>query len=336
MLELNERHKKNWENNMKIKISKLFIITSSCWLFFYGSLVFASDTKPELSKYSTEQIHFETNGLKLEGDLFLPKTKIKIPGIVMVCGSGPINRDGEVTTIQTNEQFPFYKVWADYLSSHHIATFRFDKRYITHKSLNPLEITQDDQIKDIISAVKYLQTRNEIDQSKIFILGHSEGGTIAPVAASQLPNIAGVIIMASPSIPIDYLFVEQLKANHSPYVEATKNAFVLLKENKFPKDGQIWGGGETYWREWIEYTENVNTIVERLNRPTLVLQGLTDENYPQKIFQQNIENWKKLASNSKVVVFMKYPNTTHRFLTGNTDSITQSAFDQIIQWVSNL
>ena len=321
---------------MKIQVVKLLSITFGYCFILNGSPVFASDSIPSSSKYRVEQIHLKSDKLKLEGTLFLPQNKNNVPGVVMVCGSGPIDRDGKVTTIQTNNQLPFYKWWADYLSSHHIATFRYDKRYITHKSLNPLEITQGDQINDIVSSVKYLQSRNAIDKNRIFILGHSEGGSIAPVAASQLPNIAGVIILASPSIPIDDLFIEQLKAQDSPYVEATKKAFVLLKEKKFPKGGQIWGGGEIYWREWIEDTDNVNKILSELNKPTLVLQGLADENYPQKTLQQNVLNWENLASNSKMISFKKYPNTTHRFLTKNTDSIAESVFEDIIHWVNDL
>lgn len=321
---------------MKIQISKLLISIFSYCFIFCGLLVFTSDAKAELLKYNTEQIHFKSDKLELEGTLFLPKSKTKVPGIVMVCGSGPINRDGKITTIKSKDQIPFYRLWADYLSSHDIATLRFDKRYITHKSLNSLELTQTDQIRDIISAVKYLKTRNEIDQNKIFILGHSEGGSIVPVAANQLIEIAGIIIMASPSVPIDNLFIEQLKMQHSPYVDITKDAFVLLKENKFPKGGQIWGAGEFYWKEWIEYTKNINKIVLKSNKPTLVLQGLEDENYPPKILQENNANWEKLALSSKIITFKKYPNTSHSFLIGNTDSINKSAFEYIVHWIDNL
>lgn len=321
---------------MKTHIFKFLIITLGYYLISNISLVLASDSILGSSKYSVEQISFNSNELKLEGTLFLPRNKNKVAGIVIVCGSGPIDRDGKVTTVQTNNQLLFYKLWADYLSSHNIATFRFDKRYITHKPLNPLEITQGDQINDIVSAAKYLQSRDEIDINKIYILGHSEGGSIVPVAARQLPNIAGVIIMASPSIPINQLFITQLKAQRSPYVEATEKAFTLLKEKKFPEGGQIWGVGEVYWREWIEYTENANKIVLELNKPTLILQGLADENYPQKTLSQNVSNWENLALKSKKISFIKYPNTTHRFLIKNTVSISESVFVDIIHWIDSM
>ncbi len=318
---------------MKIRVDKLLVVTLGYFFILYGYPVLASDSKPGLSKYAIEQIYFDSDALQLEGTLFLPQHKSKVPGIVIVSGSGPVNRDGESTTIRKDNQVPFYKLWAVYLSSHQIATFRFDKRYLTHKSLNPLEISQNDQINDIVSAVKYLQSRKEIDKNRIFIIGHSEGGSIAPVAAGKLANIAGVIIMGSPSIPIDKLFIEQLKAHNSPYVDAVENAFMLLKAKKFPKGGQIFGGGEIYWQEWIEYTENVQQVLSKLDRPVFVLQGLEDENYPQKTLSQNVSNWERIKTKSKRISFKTYSNVTHKFLTKDTDSISDSVFVDIIHWV---
>lgn len=321
---------------MKIRAVKLLIVSLGCCLILCKSSVFASDARPGLSNYATEQMSFDSDGLRLEGTLFLPQSKSKVPGIVFVGGSGPVDRDGRLATVPQDNQAPFYKLWADYLSSHRIATLRFDKRYLTHKSLDPLEITQSSQIRDIVSAVKYLQVREEIDKSRIFILGHSEGGSIAPVAASQLANIGGVIIMGSPSIPIDKLFVEQLKAQGSPYVDAAENAFMLLRTSQFPRGGQIFGGGETYWKEWIELTENVQHVLWKLDRPVFVLQGLEDENYPRKTLSRNVSSWERIKTESKRVSFKTYSDVTHRFIKKDTDSLVESVFIDIIHWVDTL
>lgn len=320
-----------------MKLLTTLLITICLFISLSAISIFATESKADSAdNYRISTVEFKSDKLLLEGTLFLPNNEAtKHPAIVFVNGSGPINRDGRVINSTTTPVL-FYKKWASFLSSNGFATLRYDKRYITHKNINPIEITQANQIDDIISAVKYLQNRNDINQNKIVVLGHSEGGSIAPVAAQKMPEIAGVIAMAASAIPIDQLFIEQLKFQKSPYLEPTKRAFQMLKDNKFPKGGQIWGGGESYWREWIDYTKNVETIFSTLNKPIFLSQGLTDKNYPPEILKTNIKKWEGVANKSKKIIFKNYQNTTHSFLLNDTTQINETAFVDIINWMNSL
>lgn len=293
-------------------------------------------TEVEESSYNSEEITFTSDGLQLEGTLFLPNTNSKVPGVVFVNGSGPLDRDGKAKN-NPGAMPHVYKEWASFLSSNQLATLRYDKRFLTHSNLNPLEISQTDQINDIIAATAYLKSRTEIDASNIYIIGHSEGGSIAPVAAKRVNIVSGVIIISSPAFAIDTLFVEQLKANANigqDLITQTEHAFLLLRNNQFPPGGQIWGGGEAYWSEWIEYSENATDIVLQLNERVLIQQGLEDENYPSFTLQKNIFLWEDISKQSDKISIRKYDNVTHLMQNKDTQQMAENVLNDIINWIN--
>ncbi len=268
--------------------------------------------------------------------MYLPNKTSKGPGAIFVNGSGPVDRDGKVSNYPDIIP-PIYKNWANELSSNQIATFRYDKRFLTYPGIDPIKLSQEDQINDIIAAISYFKSRPEVDTNNIFIVGHSEGGTIAPVAAQRVSSITGVIIIASPAFAIDTLFIEQLKANDSieqDWVTRTEDAFQLLRNNQFPKGGQIWGAGESYWSELIEYSENAGNTALNLRTPILIQQGLEDENYPSSTLQKNIALWKNVATQSDLINFKTYENVTHLVLEKDSQDMSKNVLNDIIDWIN--
>ncbi len=319
---------------MNLKITTLFFTLIILTIFISCSS--KSPTKVEKPAYIVEDVTFESNGLTLEGTVYLPKHTSKVPGVVFVNGSGPVDRDG---TVKNNPSAmpPIYKNWANLLSTNGIASLRYDKRFLTHPQLNPLELTQEDQIEDIVAALLYLKSHSEIDTTKIFIIGHSEGGNIAPVAADRISSIAGVIIIASCSFAIDTLFIEQLKANENisqDLITQTEQAFLLLRNIQFPVGGQIWGGGESYWREWIYYSENAGNEILKLEKPVFIQQGLEDENFPSFTLQKNISIWENLDNQSSKISFKTYENVTHLILKKNTQEMASNVLNDILDWIN--
>ncbi len=309
-------------------------------LFLFSILLIIScestPTEVNDSGYSSEEVKFTSGDLELEGTLYLPNKTSKVPGAIFVNGSGPVDRDGKVSNYPDIIP-PIYKNWANELSSNQIATFRYDKRFLTYPGIDPIKLSQEDQINDIIAAISYLKSRPEVDTNNIFIVGHSEGGTIAPVAAQRISSVAGVIIIASPAFAIDTLFIEQLKANDSieqDWVTQTEDAFQLLRNNQFPKGGQIWGVGETYWREWIEYSQNAGNIALNLGKPILIQQGLEDENYPSFTLQKSILLWDDVAKQSNIIDFKTYENVTHLILEKDSQEMSRSVINDIIDWIT--
>ena len=300
-----------------------------------GSCKDDNPTKAEDVIYKSKEVNFESEGLTLEGTLYLPNETSKVPAVIIVNGSGPVDRDG-IYAPDPNLLPPIYKNWADWIASRGIGVLRYDKRFLTHPNLNPLEISQDDQITDIVSAINYLKSCTEIDTNKILIIGHSEGGNIAPIAVQRKNVVVGVVIIASPSFAIDTLFIEQLKANpNNPQTLITQveMAFELLRNNQFPSGGQIFGGGEAYWREWIEYSENAGSIAINLGKPILVIQGEEDENFPGFTLQKNKTLWGNTASQSDLIDFRTYKGVTHLILTKDTQDMATDVLDDIVNWI---
>ena len=166
-------------------------------------------TRPQEPKkpypyYSEEVTFFNSNDeIKLAGTLTLPKKEGKFPAVVLISGSGAQNRDEELMGHK-----PFL-VLSDYLTRQGIAVLRFDDRGTASSGGVFGPATTQDFSTDVEAAVKFLMTRNEIDKKKIGLVGHSEGGLIAPMVASRSKDIAFIVLLAGTGIRGDELLLLQ-------------------------------------------------------------------------------------------------------------------------------
>jgi uncharacterized protein len=145
--------------------------------------------------YREEEVSFtnEAAHVTLAGTLTLPKTGGPFPAVVLIAGSGPNDRDESMANHK-----PFL-VLADFLTQKGIAVLRYDKRGIG-KSTGVLEnATTIDLAGDAAAAVTFLQGRKEIDSSRIGLIGHSEGGIIAPYLATHTKGISWLVLLAAPA-----------------------------------------------------------------------------------------------------------------------------------------
>ena len=152
-------------------------------------------TKPY--PYYSEDVIFENkkDKITLAGTLTLPTKEGNYPVVVLITGSGPQNRDEELLGHK-----PFL-VLADYLTKNGIAVLRFDDRGIGESQGDFKTATSLDFASDVESAVNYLQTRKEINKKKIGLIGHSEGGIIAPMVAAKSKDIDFIVLLAGTGIP---------------------------------------------------------------------------------------------------------------------------------------
>jgi pimeloyl-ACP methyl ester carboxylesterase len=143
--------------------------------------------------YRSEDVTFENReaGIRLAGTLTLPESPGNVTAVVLISGSGPQNRNEEIVGHK-----PFL-VLADYLTRQGIAVLRFDDRGVEESQGDYTKATLADFAADTKAAVDYLKTRQEINKDKIGLIGHSEGGGIAFMLASQkvpafIVTLAGV------------------------------------------------------------------------------------------------------------------------------------------------
>jgi pimeloyl-ACP methyl ester carboxylesterase len=146
--------------------------------------------------YYTEEIKFknEKEKITLAGTLTLPKKEGKFPVVILISGSGPQNRNEELMGHK-----PFL-VLADHLTKNGIGVLRYDDRGTNESEGDFSDCNSQNFAYDVEAAIKYLLTRKEIDKTNIGLIGHSEGGLIAPIVASKNKNVAFIVLLAGPGM----------------------------------------------------------------------------------------------------------------------------------------
>ena len=146
--------------------------------------------------YREEQVIFANPKaqVSLAGTLTLPSRPGPFPAAVLIGGSGPQDRDETVAGHR-----PFL-VLADYLTRKGLAVLRYDKRGIGKSTGNFDQATTEDFASDAAAALAYLKSQKEIDARRIGLIGHSEGGIIAPMIASRSSDVAWMVLLAAPGL----------------------------------------------------------------------------------------------------------------------------------------
>lgn len=138
-------------------------------------------------------------GIKLAGTLSIPKGAGPFPAVVLICGSGPETRDEDVMGHK------IFLVLADALNRRGIAVLRYDKRGVGESTGNYATATFTDFAADAESALQFLRSRPEIAADRVGLVGHSEGGAVAPMLAVRDPSVRFVVLMAAPGMRIGQL-----------------------------------------------------------------------------------------------------------------------------------
>lgn len=157
--------------------------------------------------YNEEDVTFEdsTAGITLAGTLTIPKEGGPFPAVVLVTGSGPQDRD---ETLLGHKPF---LVLSDYLTRQGIAVLRYDDRGIGKSGGNFSGATTKDFVNDALAAIEFLKKREDIRHDETGIIGHSEGGLIAPMAAVKSSNVNFIVLMAGPGVNGKEILFEQTR-----------------------------------------------------------------------------------------------------------------------------
>lgn len=155
--------------------------------------------------YDSEQVSFKNGDVEISGTLTLPKDAKSSPVVVLLHGSGPHDR---------NETIFFHKpflVLADYLTKRGIGVLRYDKRGCGKSTGDYKNATSNDFAGDGVAAINYLKTNTRVNPAKIGLLGHSEGGLLAPIIADKTPDVSFIVMMAGSALPGDEILIGQVK-----------------------------------------------------------------------------------------------------------------------------
>jgi len=162
--------------------------------------------------YIDEEVTYQNarDSVTLAGTLTMPRTGGPFPAVILITASGLQDRDESLFGHR-----PFL-VLADYLTRRGIAVLRVDDRGVGGSKGGLSEATSEDFARDVLAGVGYLKSRKEIDPKRIGLIGHSEGGIIAPIAAARSNDVAFILLMAGTGVTGDVIIegqaVNELKA----------------------------------------------------------------------------------------------------------------------------
>ena len=155
--------------------------------------------------YKSEDVEYNNadKTLNYGATITIPEGKGPFPAAVMITGSGPQDRDESIMGHK------LFAVIADHLTRKGFIVLRVDDRGVAKSTGNFGEATSEDFAKDVNSSVDYLLSRPEVDKKKVGLIGHSEGGMIAPMVAAKRKDINFIVLLAGPGVQIIDLMAEQ-------------------------------------------------------------------------------------------------------------------------------
>jgi len=254
---------------------------------------------------------------ELPGTLALPKGVAPFPAVVLVHGSGPHDRD---ETIGPNR--PFLDI-ARGLAAQGIAVLRYEKRSKARpQDFADGRFTMDDETTDdAVRAVAALAGADGIDAARIYVLGHSQGGMLAPRIAARSGQVAGLILLAAPARPLLTLLAEQNQrlAGVDGEISAAERAAL---DDLARKISNVRGTGEIavadspmglpahYWRE----AEKIDAVADARNAalPLLVLQGGRD----MQVVDADWTRWRQAFADDPRATLRRYPALNHLGIAG--------------------
>lgn len=338
---------------IKFIINSLFFLLTISIAFSQQNKVNRPQTPVEPYPYQSEDVTFENSadGVTLAGTFTYPKGGSNLPAVVLISGSGPNDRDCDYL-----EHKPFLVI-SDFFTKSGVAVLRFDKRGVG-KSTGPYRTaTSVDFARDVEYAVAYLKNRREVNKSRIGLVGHSEGGIIAPMVAEKSEDVSYIILMAGPTIRGDKLLLLQDKLISRSLGESESNieqadklnaeAYAIAGNSTSKEDMELalrthikntYKGNPSLSKpedmaeeKFIErevgfYTDNWTQfyirhdpamVLEKLDVPVLAIFGGKDLQVPAK---ENAAVFEKLASEKKNFELTIIPNLNHLFQECETGS----------------
>ncbi|MBA4157920.1 MAG: alpha/beta hydrolase [Gemmatimonadetes bacterium] len=203
--------------------------------------------------YTESEIAYEgAGGLRLAGTLSVPAGVGPFPAVLLLSGSGAQDRDA---TMMGHRPF---RVIADHLARRGIAVLRVDDRGVGGSAGNVMELTLADNARDAAAGVRFLRTHDRIDAARVGLIGHSEGGWVAPLLAAESDDVAFVVMLAGPAVAPAELLAAQaramLTAAGAPLIEEriAMNAVVFDAIRREPDNERAIAAATAATRDWLD------------------------------------------------------------------------------------
>jgi alpha-beta hydrolase superfamily lysophospholipase len=308
--------------------------------------------RPQMPKgpfpYRSESVSYDNPSAKvrLAGTLTLPQGAGPFPAVLLVAGSGPLDRDESLFGHK-----PFL-VLADYLTRQGIAVLRVDKRGIGQSTGDFSSATSTDFASDVEAGIAFLRSRSDIDASKLGLVGHSEGGLIAPLVASRDSALAYVVLLAGPGVSGLEILLDQFldvaqaggleNERTAPLREFVRKAMTVIVSAPTAAEGaaqarelmrsttdilglpgpQIDRIVGTWSSPWFRYflAHDPAPVLRKVNVPVLALNGSLDV---QVRAGPNLAGIREALAHNANTEVHEMPGLNHLFQTATTGSVAE-------------
>ncbi len=308
--------------------------------------------------YQEEEVSYENTGagITLAGTLTLPQGEGPFPAALLITGSGAQDRD---ETIMGHKPF---LVLADHLTRRGIAVLRVDDRGVGGTTGDLSESTTEDLAGDVLTGVSFLKDHQEIDPQRIGLIGHSEGGIIAPMAAARSDDVAFIVLMAGTGLTGEEILFMQTELiaraggtseeDIQKSLDEAKRIYSVLKSGQdkmameqalrrmYEEDMAKLSEEERKKEElseevieaqfkqilsdWFLYflTHDPRPVLKEVRCPVLALNGEKDLQVPPKENLAEIGKALKAGGNSDVTL-KELPGLNHLFQTAETGAVSE-------------
>ena len=284
---------------------------------------------PVGASFTSEEVTVEAKGFTLAGTLLLPKTgKPPFPAVITITGSGQQTRDEYLPLPGLEKYRPFRQI-AEALASRGVAVLRVDDRGAGNsKGLETLKVSTSANFADDVRAqVDFLRERRDVDHNRIVLLGHSEGGMIAPMVAASDPKIAGIVLLAGPGKRGDAIIAYQVNQGLEGDAILTEEARVKARAEQQEAMRKAIAGDasapESMRSPWMRYflAYDPLPVIRKVRQPILILQGELD----RQVTADQADLLAKAAreAGNRDVTSRVFPGLNHLFLPAKTGSVIE-------------
>ena len=270
------------------------------------------------------------NGFSIAGTVTNPAAmgKLKLPTVVLVAGSGSVDRDSMVAGI------PILSQLAAALSKEGFLVLRYDKRGVGQSGGRTESATQRDYADDLISVVKWLERRDDVDDRRIAVVGHSEGGSIALQAAAREKKIASLVLIATSGTSGAELILEQQRRELDrlklPDAEKAEKIELQKRIQTAVMDGTGWDSlppdvrkqADTPWfRSLLLF--NPAEVMPRVKQPIMIIQGALDSQVPPHHADKLAELARSRKKDAGATEVIQVPGVNHLLVPAVTGEVQE-------------
>jgi pimeloyl-ACP methyl ester carboxylesterase len=300
-----------------------FSVPSQTVEYVREDIASVSTRRVVISRPNDEPVRIPSNGFTLAGTISKPTAAAgRLPAVVLVAGSGPVDRDEIVSGI------PIFGQLAGALADSGFLVLRYDKRGIGQSGGRAESAGLMEFADDLRSIVKFLDDRKDVDPKRIAVAGHSEGGSVALLAAAKDNKIAAVALLATNGVTGSEMVLAQQKhlLDRTSMSEADKQAKVDLQKKLHQAviTGK-WEGVPVDLRRQIDNPEFQSVLVfdpakviPQVRQPMLIVQGSLDT----QVDPSNADRLESLARarkrESATTEVVRIPSVNHLFVPATT------------------